>query len=159
MDLEDPDATTSRDRIVQKKQTCAAGVEACVVGPKGHVFGCSYSPASFPDQATAEERELFIAGNIRSEPLRTIWRDSRRWEVFRHLEKSKNEKCLTCGHYKVRCTGSCQIMSYYEKKHVREVAEGKADLKDFQDPYCPKEAFEPQRPAPQEAPCGGIGME
>lgn len=157
MDLEDPTATTSRDRIVQKKQTCAAGVEACVVGPQGDVFGCSYSPASFPDQATDEERELFIPGNIRSETLRDIWRDSRRWEVFRNLQKSKNEKCTSCGHYKVRCTGSCQIMSYYEKRHARDVAEGKAELKDFQDPYCPKEAFEHHQTI-HDAPCGGVGM-
>lgn len=158
MDLEDPQATTSRDRIVQKKQTCAAGVEACVVGPQGHVFGCSYSPASFPDQASSEEHALFIPGNIRTEPLRAIWRDSRRWEVFRDLEKSKNEKCTTCDHYQVRCTGSCQIMSYNEKKHAREVAEGRATLKEFQDPYCPKNAFDLHRPAPVDAPCGGAGM-
>jgi MoaA/NifB/PqqE/SkfB family radical SAM enzyme len=159
MDLEDPSATTSRDRIVQKKATCAAGVEACVVGPQGHVFGCSYSPASFPGQATAEERELFIPGNVRDEPLRTIWRDSRRWEVFRNLGKSKNEKCGTCGHYQVRCTGSCQIMSYYEKQHAREVAAGRAELKDFHDPYCPKDAFELQQTGPESAPCGGVGMD
>jgi radical SAM protein with 4Fe4S-binding SPASM domain len=159
MDLEDPRATTSRDRIVQKKQTCAAGVEACVVGPQGHVFGCSYSPASFPNEASDEERELFIAGSLRTETLREIWRDSRRWQVFRDLEKSKNEKCHSCDRYKVRCTGSCQIMSYYEKKHRLEVAEGRAGLKDFHDPYCPKDAFELRRPEPLDSPCGGRGMD
>ena len=159
MDVEDPRAVTSRDRIVQKKQTCAAGVEACVVGPQGHVFGCSYSPASFPDQATGEETDLFIPGNIRTEPLRVIWRDSERWEVFRNLEKSKNEKCTGCSHYKVRCTGSCQIMSYYEKRHAREVAAGSAELKDFHDPYCPKEAFEIRHAAPADTPCNGVGMD
>jgi radical SAM protein with 4Fe4S-binding SPASM domain len=159
MDVEDPMATTSRDRIVQKKQTCAAGVEACVVGPQGHVFGCSYSPASFPDQATEEENELFVPGNIRSEPLRVIWRDSARWEVFRNLEKSKNEKCGTCSHYKVRCTGSCQIMSYYEKQHARDVAAGLAELKDFHDPYCPKDAFEVQHAVPSDTPCRGLEMD
>jgi radical SAM protein with 4Fe4S-binding SPASM domain len=158
MDLEDPRAATSRDRIVQKKATCAAGVEACVVGPQGHVFGCSYSPASFPQRATDEERELFIPGNIRSELLRDIWRDSSRWQVFRNLQKNKNEKCLACNHYQVRCTGSCQIMSYYEKQHARDVAAGKAELKDFHDPYCPKDAFELQLAAPQDPPCGGFGM-
>ncbi len=159
MDIEDLVANTSRDRLVQKKETCAAGMEACVIGPLGHVFGCSYSPASFPAQASSEEKSLFIAGDIRTELLRSIWRDDTRWGVFRDLKTSKNEKCMRCGHYKVRCTGSCQIMSYYEKQQAREVADGVAELKHFHDPYCPKEAFETQRAALVQVPsCGGLGI-
>jgi radical SAM protein with 4Fe4S-binding SPASM domain len=160
IDLLDPEATTSHDLIVQKKTTCAAGVEACVVGPQGHVYGCSYSPASFPDSADEEGKRVFIAGNIRQDSLRAIWRDSRRWDVFRNLTKYKNGKCHTCGHYGVRCSGSCQIMAYAELQHRKQVDEGKAQLQDFMDPYCFKDLLDGQgRTADLEAPCAGAGMD
>jgi radical SAM protein with 4Fe4S-binding SPASM domain len=125
LDLLDPEATTSHDPIVQKKRTCAAGVEATVIGPTGDVYGCSYSPASFPDSDDVEGRKLFVAGNIRQDTIRTIWRDSSRWQVFRNLSSYKNPKCLSCPHYTVRCVGSCPIMGYYEAKRA-----------DAFDPYC-----------------------
>jgi radical SAM protein with 4Fe4S-binding SPASM domain len=125
LDLLDPEATTSHDPIVQKRRTCAAGVEATVIGPTGDVYGCSYSPASFPDSDDVEGRKLFVAGNIRQDPIRTIWRDSRRWQVFRNLSAYKNPKCLSCPHYTVRCVGSCPIMGYYEAKRPEAF-----------DPYC-----------------------
>lgn len=160
IDLLDPTATTSHDLIVQKKTTCAAGVEACVVGPLGHVYGCSYSPASFPNSSDEEGKRVFIAGNLRDDDLRTIWRDSSRWAVFRDLSHYKNAKCHSCGHYQVRCSGSCQIMSWYEMKHRQEVAEGRAEIKDFLDPYCFKDLLEEQgRTADLSAPCGGAGMD
>lgn len=159
IDLLDPDATTSHDLIVQKKKTCAAGVEACVVGPQGHVYGCSYSPASFPDSADEEGRRIFIAGNLREDRLQTIWRDSARWAVFRDLSKYKNPKCHSCGHYTVRCSGSCQIMAWYQLKHERAVAEGKSEIGDFYDPYCFVDLLDEQgRTADLTAPCGGGGM-
>jgi radical SAM protein with 4Fe4S-binding SPASM domain len=160
IDLLDPEAVTSHDLIVQKKTTCAAGVEACVVGPLGHVYGCSYSPASFPNSADEEGKRVFIAGNIREDDLRTIWRDSKRWAVFRDLSKYKNPKCHTCAHYTVRCSGSCQIMAWYQLKHEQEVKEGTAEIKDFMDPYCFKDLLDERgRTADLEAPCGGAGMD
>ena len=125
LDLLDPEATTSHDPIVQKKHTCAAGVEATVIGATGDVYGCSYSPASFPDSPDLEGRRLFVAGNARREPLRDIWRDSTRWAVFRDLDTYKNPQCQACPHYGVRCVGSCPIMGYFH--------EGKPDAFD---PYC-----------------------
>lgn len=160
IDLLDPEAKTSHDLIVQKKTTCAAGVEACVIGPQGHVYGCSYSPASFPDSADDEGKRTFIAGNIRDDSLRDIWRDSRRWAVFRDLSQYKNPKCHTCSHYTVRCSGSCQIMAWYQLKHERETRAGTAEIKDFMDPYCFKDLLDEQgRTADLEAPCGGAGMD
>lgn len=162
IDLLDPDAVTSHDLIVQKKKTCAAGVEACVIGPQGHVYGCSYSPASFPNSADEQGKKVFIAGNIRQDSLKTIWRDSSRWEVFRNLKLYKNEKCHSCDHYTVRCSGSCQIMSYYQLKHEQEAAAGKKELNEFLDPYCFVDIFDQQakgKAADLSAPCGGAGMD
>jgi radical SAM protein with 4Fe4S-binding SPASM domain len=160
IDLLDPEAVTSHDLIVQKKHTCAAGVEACVVGPQGHVYGCSYSPASFPNSADEEGKQIFIAGNLREESLRTIWRDSPRWSVFRDLASYKNPKCHSCGHYTVRCSGSCQIMAYYQLKHEQQVAEGKSQISDFYDPYCFVDLLDEQgKTADLSAPCGGAGMD
>lgn len=125
LDLLDPEATTSHDFIVQKKTTCAAGVEAAVIGATGDVYGCSYSPASFPDSPDIEGRRLFVAGNLRKDSLRTIWLESSRWSVFRHLDVYKNSQCQVCMHYGVRCVGSCPIMGYFHQ--------GKPDAFD---PYC-----------------------
>lgn len=161
IDLLDPQEMTSHDLIVQKKQTCAAGVEACVIGPQGHVYGCSYSPASFPDQVTEAER-IFIAGNIREDLLASIWRDSARWAVFRDLSRYKNSKCRTCSHYTKRCSGSCQIMSYYEMKYQQGVALGTKQLGDFYDPYCFVDLLGEQgkeRMVDLPAPCGGGGID
>jgi radical SAM protein with 4Fe4S-binding SPASM domain len=134
IDLMDPDCTTSHDLIVQKKTTCAAGVEACVIGPLGHVYGCSYSPASFPDEIDAASAG-FIAGNIRDDPLATVWRDSSRWQIFRKLDEVKNPKCLTCSYYQTRCSGSCQIMSFFEMKHQNSGLQ-RNGIAEFLDPYC-----------------------
>ncbi len=134
IDLLNPEATTSLDLIVQKKRTCAAGVEACVIGPQGHVYGCSYSPASFPDSADEEGKRIFIAGNMRDDSLETIWRDSQRWTVFRDLTQYKNPKCHTCSHYSVRCSGSCQIMAWYQ--HQSAAGKETGHIRDYYDPYC-----------------------
>jgi radical SAM protein with 4Fe4S-binding SPASM domain len=125
LDLLDPEVTTSHDLIVQKKHTCAAGVEAAVIGATGDVYGCSYSPASFPDSPDEQGRRLFVAGNVRRESLRAIWRDSSRWAVFRYLDTYKNSRCLICSHYGARCIGSCPIMGYFQ--------DGQPDAVD---PYC-----------------------
>lgn len=125
LDLLDPEATTSHDPIVQKKRTCAAGVEATVIGATGDVYGCSYSPASFPDSKDLKGRRMFVAGNVREASLQAIWRDSARWAVFRYLDIYKNAQCQACPHYGVRCVGSCPIMGYFQ--------EGQPDAFD---PYC-----------------------
>jgi radical SAM protein with 4Fe4S-binding SPASM domain len=125
LDLLDPEATTSHDPLVEKKRTCAAGVEATVIGATGDVYGCSYSPASFPDSPDSRGREMFVAGSLRQSSIRAIWRDSSRWAVFRYLDRFKNPQCQTCSHYGIRCVGSCPIMGYF--------TEGRADAFD---PYC-----------------------
>jgi radical SAM protein with 4Fe4S-binding SPASM domain len=136
LDLLDPEATPSHDLIVQKKTTCAAGVEACVVGPLGHVYGCSYSPASFPGSEDEEGERLFIAGNLREEDLGTLWRDSRRWTVFRDLQGFKNPQCHACRHYTVRCSGSCQIMAWYRLRREQALGQRQSRLSAVCDPYC-----------------------
>lgn len=125
LDLLDPEATTSHDSIVHKKQTCAAGVEAAVIGATGDFYGCSYSPASSSSGSGRAGRRMFVAGNIRQDAIATIWRDSSRWRVFRKLDEFKNSKCHSCQHYSVRCVGSCPIMGYFQ--------EGRPEA---MDPYC-----------------------
>lgn len=125
LDLLDPEATTSHDLLVRKKKTCAAGVEAAVIGATGDVYGCSYSPASFPDSPDLEGRRLFVAGNVRADSFETIWRDSARWAVFRQLDIYKNSRCQICNHYGIRCVGSCSIMGYFQQRQP-----------DAFDPYC-----------------------
>lgn len=134
IDLLDPKARTSQDFIVEKKSTCAAGVEACVVGPLGDVYGCSYSPASFPDSDDTEGRRVFVAGDLRRDSLGEIWRDSHRWAVFRDLERYKHPKCLACGHYQIRCSGSCPIMAWH-KLAGQDSPKGE-DIGRVCDPYC-----------------------
>ncbi len=161
IDLMDPDAVTSHDLIVQKKKTCAAGVEGCVIGPQGHVYGCSYSPASFPDTADPDSKKVFIAGNIRESSLKDIWRDDKKWQVFRNLDLYKNDKCHDCNHYTVRCSGSCQIMSYYQMQHKEAVKKGDA-LGEYLDPYCFVDLLDKGgrgKTADLSAPCGGAGMD
>ncbi|WP_133511187.1 radical SAM/SPASM domain-containing protein [Candidatus Thiosymbion oneisti] len=136
IDLLAPQARTSHDPVVEKKTTCAAGVEACVVGPQGDVYGCSYSPASFPDSEDHEGRRVFVAGNLRREPLGRIWRDSSRWAVFRDLNRYKHPKCLTCGHHKVRCSGSCPIMAWHELGQNAGTTKRGEDISKVCDPYC-----------------------
>lgn len=125
LDLLDPSATTSHDLLVAKQRSCAAGIEAAVIGPTGDFYGCSYSPASFPDSSDSAGRAMFVAGSLRRESARAIWRDSRRWAVFRYLETYKNPRCHTCGHYGVRCVGACPIMGYFEQGQPEAF-----------DPYC-----------------------
>ncbi|MCL2787146.1 MAG: radical SAM protein [Micrococcales bacterium] len=145
IDLLDPTKTTSHDRLVRKHRTCAAGIEACVVGPLGHVYGCSYSPASFPDTID-ETSAAFIAGSLRDDPLATIWSESARWRAFRDLEEFKHPKCLTCRHYTIRCSGSCQIMAYYEQT---KAADPDSPLSAFCDPYCFADLLDEAWPSPE----------
>jgi radical SAM protein with 4Fe4S-binding SPASM domain len=151
IDLLDPEATTSHDLIVQKKRTCAAGVEACVVGPQGHVYGCSYSPASFPNSTDEEGKRVFIAGNVRQHDLRDIWRDSGRWAVFRDLSQYKAPKCRCCPHYTVRCSGSCQIMAWHELQRQPGIAAAEGEISSVCDPYCFADLLEERQVTSQAA--------
>jgi radical SAM protein with 4Fe4S-binding SPASM domain len=133
IDLLDPAARTSRDLIVEKRRTCAAGVEACVIGPQGDIYGCSYSPASFPDSTDIEGRHIFVAGNLRQHSLSAVWRDSSRWAVFRNLDQYKYNKCKECTHYRIRCSGSCPIMAWYEMGRSKSTS---LSMNEVCDPYC-----------------------
>jgi len=131
LDLLNKDNLSKQDLIVRKEKTCAAGVEGAVISPQGEIYGCSYSPASTPDDSDAEARDIFVAGNLRKRALSDIWLDDKRWAVFRNLDKYKNDKCHSCKYYCKECVGSCPIMSYYTDKTL-----------DSFDPYCFKEIME-----------------
>jgi len=125
IDLLNKENLSKQDGIVKKERTCAAGVEGAVISPIGDIYGCSYSPASDPSNSDKIGRNIFVAGNLRERRLMDLWLDHDRWAVFRELEKYKNAKCRSCGHYTHECVGSCPIMSYYQDKTL-----------DSFDPYC-----------------------
>lgn len=102
--------TTLHDRIYFKDRSCAAGREGAVISPYGEIYGCSYSLASIPD-APEDERKKYITGNVQEEDILQIWNQSGRWDIFRDLNKYKNEKCKKCDYYVTRrCIGNCPIM-------------------------------------------------
>jgi len=102
--------TTLHDRIYFKDRSCAAGREGAVISPYGEIYGCSYSLASIPD-APEYDRKKYIAGNVQEEDILQIWNQSGRWDIFRNLNKYKNEKCKKCDYYVTRrCIGNCPIM-------------------------------------------------
>lgn len=119
-------------------------------------------PGSARHVADEEGKRVFIAGNLREDRLKEIWRDSKRWAVFRDLGQYKSPKCHSCDHYTVRCSGSCQIMAWSQLKHEEAVKKGKSKIGDFYDPYCFVDLLDEQkkgRTADLTSPCGGAGMD
>lgn len=106
------------------KKTCAAGVEACIISPIGDVYGCAASNASDPDM-DPNEKNKFIAGNIKKKKFMKIWLDSQQWKTYRDLDINKCARCKSCEHYSKKCFGNCFISSYFDT--------GKFNSRD---PYC-----------------------
>jgi radical SAM protein with 4Fe4S-binding SPASM domain len=106
------------------KQTCAAGVEACVISPAGDIYGCA---ASNPDDPKLSRniREMLIAGNVKEKSVMDIWLDSSRWKIYRNLKLNKSKKCLECNFYKKKCFGNCFVSSFFASGRLNAA-----------DPYC-----------------------
>jgi len=93
---------------------CGAGKMTCAVTPSGDVYPCAFLCAP-----------SFWAGNIRSEPLSSIFRSSPVLERFRRLEV---ESCQSCDRFSL-CHGGCPAVAYFL-----------TDSLDFPDPECLRSA-------------------
>lgn len=103
--------TNLHDRVYFKDKSCAAGREGAVISPYGELYGCSYSPASIPD-APEKARKKYVAGNLLKENFQEVWNNSKRWAIYRDLNKYKHLKCKECSYYITnRCIGNCPIMN------------------------------------------------
>lgn len=89
---------------------CPAGRMSCFIDSRGNVKPCSFFPQSY------------VAGNIRSAPLKKIWLEG---AAFRELRDLKgNDTCLSCPSFK-SCRGGCR---------ARSISGGNAESPD---PLCP----------------------
>jgi radical SAM protein with 4Fe4S-binding SPASM domain len=114
-----------RHPIVPRIHACPAGREFAFVSPQGNVFPCGVAPVHDINLMTSEEKELFIAGNLREKSLLDIWCCSPIWQAFRNLKLCKPAKCFSCNFWGKKCFGTCPIGAYY--------AGGKLN---GEDPYC-----------------------
>jgi MoaA/NifB/PqqE/SkfB family radical SAM enzyme len=114
-DLED---RIHKDPVVRKRSSCAAGREATNLDYDARqgrflLYGCSYSPASDLD-ADPAIRAPFLAGSFATDriaDLLPIWRDDKRWAIYRD-SAFKSPECLGCEYYiRHQCVGSCPIQN------------------------------------------------
>jgi len=106
------------------KQTCAAGVEACVISSSGNVYGCA---ASNPVDIKMDKkiRSMFNAGDVNKESLMNIWLDSSRWKIYRNFKLNKSKACFRCKFYRKKCFGNCFVSSFFSSGKLNSA-----------DPYC-----------------------
>jgi radical SAM protein with 4Fe4S-binding SPASM domain len=90
-----PSDNTGRGGMHTLTKGCLAGQSVCFVSHRGQVFPCGYLPVE--------------CGNIKDQPLETIWRDS---QVFASLrdDSQLTGKCGCC-EYKAVCMG-CRARAY-----------------------------------------------
>jgi len=89
-----PDPTVWREQRSSPEQgTCAIGSNALVIDPYGNVFPCV--------------QMRLKAGNLRHQPLLTIWREAPIWQELRSLTLSRLPACRNCPLHNlcVRCHG------------------------------------------------------
>lgn len=106
------------------KQTCAAGVEACVVSSSGDVYGCAASSPDNP-KLSKNARRIFLAGNLNKDRLMDIWLDSSRWKIYRNFKLNKSKACFRCKFYMKKCFGNCFVSSFFGSGMLNSA-----------DPYC-----------------------
>lgn len=102
---------------------CGIGLSSMTIGPYGEVFSCIGARVS--------------AGNLREQPLATIWRESPVWQELSGLTLGNLPVCSTCElrQYCVRCHGNaafedgdmlgCSSVAYREARLRRQALMGK----------------------------------
>ena len=87
----------ARRRVALDARTCGIGLNALAIDPYGNVFPC------------VQTREL--AGNCRTEPLKTIWEESSVWGAMGNLTVSELPVCRECEllNFCLRCHGLAQV--------------------------------------------------
>jgi radical SAM protein with 4Fe4S-binding SPASM domain len=121
--LDGTDSPPSSRGSLLNRSSCAAGIEAAAVSPRGEVYGCVVSPANL--LSDCGDKRLFVAGHIDQDPFPAIWLDSSRWTVYRNMAVTKDPACLRCRFHTVRCFGNCVVDSFLHG--------GQPNSKD---PYC-----------------------
>lgn len=96
---------------------CKSGISRCVVRPNGNVIPC---PA-FKDS------NEFVAGNVNTDSLLKIWKDSQIFKKLRSFDPKKLKGlCRECSFLDI-CKGRCHAQRYHYY----------GDLYQGPDPYCP----------------------
>lgn len=83
-----------------RRGMCAAGREKCTITFRGFVIPCSMF-----------DQPEFIAGDLASEELETIWTSSPVFHRLRRLSAIRFSKCGECD-YRLICGGGCRAKSY-----------------------------------------------
>ena len=79
---------------------CSAGVSDVVITPIGDVLPCSFL-------------RDFVAGNLRENSLKDIWKNSEIFNVFRNLKSSQLEgECRNCEYVPHYCQGGCRAAAF-----------------------------------------------
>lgn len=91
---------------------CGCGKSTIGIAPNGDVKGCANQIG-----------EPFVTGNIRTEPLRTIWRDRSRWHWVAPEQGQLGGECTNCALSHI-CRAGCTALAF----------SATGDL--FDNPYC-----------------------
>lgn len=89
---------TSENRRRKGLDMCGAAKMTCCIAPNGNVYPCAF----------LQEPE-FLAGNIGTDDLKTIWNGS---PIFQHLRHLQVDTCVTCGRFE-QCRGGCPAMAFH----------------------------------------------
>lgn len=95
--------------------SCAAGRSMVNIGFDGGIYPCAFlvTPAG-----------EFRAGNVYTDSITAVWRESSVFEPFR--VHTKCATCSECAHYTRRCNGGCPAVAYFAGRGL-----------DGLDPTCP----------------------
>jgi radical SAM protein with 4Fe4S-binding SPASM domain len=89
------------------KSKCDAGISRCLIAPNGRVVPC---PAF-------KQNEKYVAGNVKSNSLISIWSKSPLWQKIRQFDFTQiNDPCKSCQHLS-QCKGGClaqRVLHYKE---------------------------------------------
>jgi radical SAM protein with 4Fe4S-binding SPASM domain len=98
-------------------EPCKAGINKCLIQPDGNVLPC----------AVFKGLSNYVAGNIKTSSLLTIWNESKVFDIFREfMINNLKGLCATCEYLKV-CRGRCPGQRVYKYN----------DFYQGPDPYCP----------------------
>lgn len=79
---------------------CSAGVSDVVITPSGNILPCTFL-------------RDFVAGNLRENSLKDIWKNSQIFNVFRDLKSNQLEgECRTCEYVPDYCQGGCRAAAF-----------------------------------------------
>jgi radical SAM protein with 4Fe4S-binding SPASM domain len=107
-------------RLKAPQDFCAAGCKDLAVDPYGKLYAC---PITCGDPA-------FVAGDLRSRDLESIWRTSPAFRLLRHAHARDRLECSGCPVVDA-CGGECWMQAHYRARMLEEPAGFGAPF-----PYC-----------------------